>query len=140
MIDNYTILNNGKLVVESWYGEIPHETIVLQQRTKLEDPLLSENSLLIADLRHAKMPQTNIDNISQIVKQHADNRNGGSFSKMLLIVPEPELFEKATNFRKLMSEIGIEVIMLSSISSVCPVMGLKASDIEQIINKINSNN
>lgn len=86
------------------------------------------------------MPQTNIDNISQIVKQHADNRNGGSFSKMLLIVPEPELFEKATNFRKLMSEIGIEVIMLSSISSVCPVMGLKASDIEQIINKINSNN
>ncbi len=136
---NYTILNNGKLVIETWAGKIPHDAVITQHKIKLCDRHIASNTVILGDLRYSVMPETSTDNIPDIVETYKNPNNTVSVSKIILIVPEPELFEKVTHFRALMENIGIEVIMTSSISSACLLTGVKEKELEEIINTLDIN-
>ncbi len=68
----YAVLNDGKLVIERWVGEISHAELIEHEKQQLNDSSIAQRAVVLADARQAVFPETTSINIHELIDLHSN--------------------------------------------------------------------
>jgi len=68
----YAVLDDGKLVIERWVGEISHAELIEHEKQQLNDTSIAQRAVVLADARQAEFPQTTSINIHELTDLHSN--------------------------------------------------------------------
>ncbi len=68
----YAVLNDGKLVIERWVGEISHAELIEHEKQQLNDTSIAQRAVVLADARQAVFPETTSINIHELTDLHSN--------------------------------------------------------------------
>ena len=68
----YAVLNDGKLVIERWVGEISHAELIEHEKQQLNDTSIAQRAVVLADARQPVFPETTSINIHELTDLHSN--------------------------------------------------------------------
>lgn len=115
---DYLVLNNGKLVVERWVGEISHAQLLQHEKKQLNDATIAKGAVVLVDANQARFSETALDMVRELSDLYGEAGNRTGFSKIALLV-NPDDWLKAKVFQAQAKAHGVVVITFISLHVAC---------------------
>lgn len=122
MPNNYTVLNDGSVVVEFWTGQVRQEELLAHERLHLSDPLIKAGATVLVDAERAHFGTT-VEEIKEVSDLYGRVTGNLKVSRMALLVNE-ETYERALVFLKQAEGYGVRGIVFNSLDIACIWLGL----------------
>lgn len=112
------VLDNGKLVIERWVGEISHAQLLQHEKQQLDDATIAKGAVVLVDAEQARFSETALDMVHELSDLYADTGNRTGLSKIALLV-NPDDWLKAKVFQAQAKTHGVVIITFISLHVAC---------------------
>jgi hypothetical protein len=118
----YAVIDDGRIVVEFWTGEVTHDELLAHERRHLSDPLIKAGASVLVDAERAQFGTTT-DEIKDVVALYGQIVGRLKVGRMALLVNK-ETYQRALIFLKEVEGYGVKVIVFSTLDVACTWLGL----------------
>jgi hypothetical protein len=117
----YVVLNQGTLVLEWWTGTISHEEVLAHERRHLSDSSIARGASVLANAMSASFETTpeQVHEVVDLYRRFAETLRVG---KVAILVDETA-YGRAQLYAKQVADLGLRVILLSSLDVACKWVG-----------------
>lgn len=122
MPSTYAVIDDGRIVVEFWTGEVTHDELLAHERRHLSDPLIKAGASVLVDAQRARFGTTE-EEIADIAVLYSRVVGKLKVTRMALLVNN-ETYERALVFMKEVEGYGVKVIIFNSLDIACTWLGL----------------
>ena len=130
MTINYTIENDGQLVVERFSGTIQIQPLVEHIDRLATHSGIASGAVNVADFRSAEIADFNADELELLVAARTVSIRRNRISKLALLINDVSGFELGNRYETLMRQAGVNVLVSSSMETICRFMALDVATIE----------
>ena len=141
MPGGYKVSDDGKLLFVKWQGSLSDQRVIDHVGERFQDSRLHDGPTEAIDLRSAVVDtgvanNTHLDNVNDLATAYARVMTVIRIAKILIIVPDQRMFEFASQFRLLMANRGVDVILFSSTQSLSYFLPHSSEELEKIFTGI----
>lgn len=130
----YTVLHEGRIIVEQWVGAIGYEALVEHKTQQRLDPNIKAPASVLSDCRLATV-EISPEAIDQLSEQEHDQ--GQAVQRYAFLV-KPEVYERAQRFGDGVSPIGKSVRIFNHLDSACRWLGLDPAEVKALITSLSA--
>jgi hypothetical protein len=117
----YVVLNQGTLVLEWWTGTISHEEVLSHERRHLSDSSIARGASVLANAMSASF-ETTQEQVHEVVDLYRRFAETLRMGKVAVLVDELA-YGRAQLYAKQTADLGLRVILLSSLDVACKWVG-----------------
>lgn len=117
------VLDDGRLVLERWWGEVFSAEIVAHEAGQLEDERIAPGAAGLADLRAAAFPGEEPLDVRAIAATHGGEGHRNRFARYALVTDEADTFLRSRVFEREMEPFGVRVVVFVSLATACTWLG-----------------
>lgn len=122
MPNMYAVLNDGRVVVEFWAGQVTHDELHAHERRHLSDPSVKPGAAVLVDAERAHFGST-VEEVKEIAGLYGHVIGRLKVGRMALLVNK-ETYERALILLKEVEGYGVKVIVFNSLDIACTWLGL----------------
>lgn len=123
----YSVLEDGRSIVERWSGEVDAAEIVAHEEAQVTDSRIAPGAVGLADLRHARFAGERPYDLTGLARAHERAVGAPRFSRFALVAESPEVFLKSRSLEREMERVGVRVVVFTSIQTACDWLGIDAT-------------
>jgi len=132
----YAVLNEGRLVVELWWGTVHSEEIVRHEAAQLRDRTIAPGAVVLADLRPARFPREEHLDVPAIAATHGDPENVTVLTRCALLTNSSETFFLSKLIQMEMAAFAIRIVVFASLSTACTWLGCDPALVEETLDEL----
>lgn len=136
MPGQYVVLDNGRLVLEKWTGDVSHADILQLDRRVLRDKRIMARASVLVDATTARF-ETPPEKIREIAAVQTESGKRSPLSRVALLV-NYDAFGFSQLLAKEMERYGITVIVFHTLDIACTWLGLDAGHVRAQLDAITS--
>jgi hypothetical protein len=132
---NYTVLQDGRMIVERWVGPLDYEALVEHKRRQRLDAAIKFPASVLSDCRRASVeisPEA-VDRLSA-----EENDHQGEAVRRYAFLVNPELYERVQRFGQGVGDVGKSVLIFNRLEAACHWLALDAKEIEAVLAKLDA--
>ncbi len=133
----YEVMENGKLVLEYWQGDISRDELILHSQQHLTDSRVIPGASALADARGAQF-SVNPEDVPEIVDRlYAAYAGRLRIGKCAVLVSD-QAYGLARTYERVAGKYGINVIVFTSLDVACRWLGVDMEVVEKFVNRARS--
>lgn len=122
MPNNYVVLNDGRVVVEFWTGQVTHDELLAHEQRHLSDPSIQAGASVLVDAERAQFGST-VEEVKEVADLYGHVIGRLKVGRIALLVNR-ETYQRALVFLKEVEGYGVKVIVFNSLDIACTWLGL----------------
>jgi len=122
----YEVLDDGKVVLESWIGKVDRQDVVSHARRHLSDSRIAVGASALVDAREASVGIAPAEVQAIVDGFYANDIGRMKIGKCALLVND-RTYEVARAYERSVGKYGINVIVFNALDVACEWLGLDPS-------------
>lgn len=131
---NYLVLNDGKLVIESWEGTVSHGEVMSHERQHMQDPSIQAGASVLIEATGATF-QTALEAIQEVTDLYRSPYGQQKIGKCAILVNR-DAYDRARLFEKLAAPHGVNVIVFNVLDTACRWLGIDVNVVREQLKTI----
>lgn len=118
----YAVVNDGRVVVEFWTGQVTHDELMAHEQRHLRDPFIQAGASVLVDAERAQFGTTT-EEIKELAALYGRAAGSLKVGRIALLVSK-ETYQRALVLLKEVEGYGVKVIVFSTLGVACTWLGL----------------
>ncbi len=126
----YVVINEGRLVIERWTGQVSHAEFVAHEREKLQDTSIVAGAKALTDARAAEFPETTAESVHEITDLYGDPDNPTGISTYAGVFGGKD-FGMAKAWEAQSRRQGVNTIVFNNLEVACIWLGIDPAEAQR---------
>ncbi|MDX1740439.1 MAG: hypothetical protein R3178_04060 [Rhodothermales bacterium] len=130
----YSLENDGRLVLERWYGVVSPDEILAQKSALLRDEHVAPGAVVLSDCRAAELIIS--QEAVQIFAHAEENSASASPIKRYGFLVNDDVYPHAQQFSNTVKSFGVTVIVFNSLEVAATWVGMEPGALRTLMGKL----